>query len=52
VNKVAYYVGDSSQAQNDNGGMKDSGFESLSHPENLKNLYSYSQPENLSTIIK
>jgi hypothetical protein len=32
--------------------MWDGGFESLSHPENLKNLYSHSQPENFSTFIK
>jgi hypothetical protein len=28
----------------------DGGFESLSHPENLKNLCSYSHPENSATI--
>ena len=45
--QVTYCVGDSSQAQNDNGIMKDSGFESLSQHKRFNKTYFIPLPEAL-----
>ena len=45
--QVAYCVGDSSLAQNDNGIMKDSGFESLSQHKRFNKTYFIPLPEAL-----